>query len=110
MTSVVVGELFNAVAFTGAGFLFSKLNGQGYKEEVKGHNQALEELAEAKEKFYESEVKRRNDEARRRAEILDANNDIEEKNEALEDLRNLTRLVDDSASRNWKITINRRTK
>ena len=32
MTSVVVGGLFNAVAFAGAGFLFSKLNGQGYKD------------------------------------------------------------------------------
>jgi hypothetical protein len=51
MTSVVVGGLFNAVAFAGAGFLFSKLNGQGYKEEVKRHNQALEKLAKAKEKF-----------------------------------------------------------
>jgi hypothetical protein len=54
MTSVVVGGLFNAVAFAGAGFLFSRLNGQGYKEEVKRHNQALEKLAKSKEKFYES--------------------------------------------------------
>jgi hypothetical protein len=98
MTSVVVGGLFNAVAFARAGFLFSKLNGQGYKEEVKRHNQALEKLAKAKEKFYESAVKRRDDEARRRAEILDANKDIEETNRALEDLRNFTRLMDDSAS------------
>ena len=98
MTSVVVGGLFNAVAFAGAGFLFSKLNGQGCKEEVKRHNQALEKLAKAKEKFYESEVKRRNDEARRRAEILDANKDIEETNRALEDLRDFTRLTHDSAS------------
>jgi uncharacterized protein YukE len=97
MTSVVVGGLFNAVAFAGAGFLFSKLNGQGYKEEVKRHNQALEKLAKAKEKFYESEVKRRNDEARRRAEILDANKDIEETNRALEDLRDYTRLMDSTA-------------
>ena len=98
MTSVVVGGLFNAVAFAGAGFLFSKLNGQGYKEEVKRHDQALEKLAKAKEKFYESEVKRRNDEARRRAEILDANKDIEETNRALEDLRDYTRLMDSTAS------------
>jgi hypothetical protein len=98
MTSVVVGGLFNAVAFAGAGFIFSKLNGQGYKEEVKRHNQALEKLAKAKETFYESEVKRRNDEARRRAQILDANKDIEETNRAMEDLRNFTRLMDDSAS------------
>jgi hypothetical protein len=98
MTSVVVGGLFNAVAFAGAGFLFSKLNGQGYKEEVKRHNQALEKLAKAKEKFYESEVKRRNDEARGRDEILDANMDIEETNRALEDLRDYTRLMDSTAS------------
>jgi phosphoribosylformylglycinamidine (FGAM) synthase-like amidotransferase family enzyme len=65
MTSVVVGGLFNAVDFAGAGFIFSKLNAQGYKEEVKRHNQALEKLAKAKEKFFESELKRRNDEARR---------------------------------------------
>jgi hypothetical protein len=97
MTSVVVGGLFNAVAFAGAGFLFSKLNGQGYKE-VKRHNQALEKLAKAKEKFYESEVKRRNDEARRRDEILDANKDIEETNRALGDLRDYTRLMDNTAS------------
>jgi uncharacterized protein YukE len=94
----LLGGLFNAVAFAGAGFLFSKLNGQGYKEEVKRHNQALEKLAKAKEKFYESEVKRRNDEARRRAEILDVNKDIEETNRALEDLRNFTRLMNESAS------------
>ncbi|CAB3983140.1 Hypothetical predicted protein [Paramuricea clavata] len=97
MTSVVAGGLFNAVAFAGARFLFSKLNGQGYKEEVKRHNQALDKLAKAKEKFYESEVKRRNDETRRRPEILDANKDIEDTNRALEDLRDFTRLMDDSA-------------
>ena len=98
MTSVVVGGLFNAVAFAGAGFLFSKLNGQGYKEEVKRHNQALEKLAKAREKFYESKVKRRNDEARRRAEILDANKDIAETNRALEDLSDYNRLMDSTAS------------
>ncbi|CAB3979085.1 Hypothetical predicted protein [Paramuricea clavata] len=90
--------LFNAMAYAGAGFLFLKLNRQGYKEEVKRYNQALEKLAKANEKFYESELKRTNDEARRRAEIVDANKDIEETNRALEDLRNFTRLMDDSTS------------
>ena len=65
---------------------------------MKRHNQVLEKLAKAKEKFYESELKRRNDEARRRAEILDANKDIEETNRALEDLRDFTRFMNDSAS------------
>ncbi|CAB4004013.1 Hypothetical predicted protein [Paramuricea clavata] len=89
-----VGGLFNAVAFAGAGFLFSHLNQNGYKEEVKRHNHALEELAAAKDKFYESEVKRRNDELRRRQEILDANHDIEETNKALDVLRNYNRPQD----------------
>ncbi|CAB3987897.1 Hypothetical predicted protein [Paramuricea clavata] len=78
----------------GAGFLFSHLNQNGYKEEVKRHNHALEELAAAKEKFYESEVKRRNEEIRRRQEILDANHDIEETNKALDALRNYNRRQD----------------
>ena len=68
------------------------------REEVKRHNQALEKLAKAKEKCYESEVKRTNDEAGRRAEILDANKDIDETNRALEDLRDFTKLMNDSAS------------
>ncbi|CAB3977414.1 Hypothetical predicted protein [Paramuricea clavata] len=88
--TIVVGGLFNA----GAGFLFSHLNQNGYKEEVKRHNRALEELAAAKEKFYESEVKRRNEELRRRQEILDANHDIEETNKALDALRNYNRQQD----------------
>ncbi|CAB4044641.1 Hypothetical predicted protein, partial [Paramuricea clavata] len=50
-SSVVIAYLKDK----GAGFLFSHLNQNGYKKEVKRHNHALEELAAAKEKFYESE-------------------------------------------------------
>ncbi len=35
MTSVVVGGLFNAFAFAGAGYLFQKFNKDGYDEETK---------------------------------------------------------------------------
>ncbi|CAB3978760.1 Hypothetical predicted protein [Paramuricea clavata] len=59
MTSVVVGGLFNAVAFAGAGFLSSKLNHGGYEDEMKRHNRALEKLAKAKEKWYESQVEKK---------------------------------------------------
>ena len=55
----VVGGLFNAVAFAGAGFLFSKLNHSGYEKEIKRHNEAMEKLSEAKEKWYEDQVKRK---------------------------------------------------
>ena len=44
MASVVAGGLFNAVAFAGAGFLFSHLNKSGYEAEAKRHNKALEQL------------------------------------------------------------------
>ena len=34
------------MAFAGAGFLLSKLNHNGYEDEIKRHNKALEDLAE----------------------------------------------------------------
>ena len=57
----VVGGLFNAVAFAGAGarFLFSKLNHTGYEKEIKRHNEAMEQLSRDKEKWYENQVKRK---------------------------------------------------
>ena len=53
----VVGGLFNAVAFAGAGFLFSKLNHSGYEKEIKRHNEAMEKLSQDKEKWYENQIK-----------------------------------------------------
>ncbi|CAB3982834.1 Hypothetical predicted protein [Paramuricea clavata] len=87
MTSVVVGGLFNAVAFAGAGFLFSKLNHSGYKDEMKRHNKALEKLAKAKEKWYESQVEKKNRIAILRQELADAKSDMEVTNRALDSLR-----------------------
>ncbi|CAB3977327.1 Hypothetical predicted protein [Paramuricea clavata] len=94
-----------SLAVAGSSFAVAYLKDKGYvpkvieriQEEIKRHNHALEELAEAKEKFYESEVKRRNQELRRRQEILDANHDIEETNKALDELKNYTRKMDLSA-------------
>jgi uncharacterized protein HemX len=87
MTSVVVGGLFNAVAFAGAGFLFSKLNHGGYEDEIKRHNRALEKLAKAKEKWYESQVEKKNRIAILRQELTDAKSDMEATNHALDSLR-----------------------
>ena len=53
MAQIVVGGIFNAIAFSAAGFLFSKLNHQGYEYEMKRHNKALELLQKSKEDFYE---------------------------------------------------------
>lgn len=87
MTNVVVGGLFNAVAFAGAGYLFSKLNHRGYEKEMKRHNKALEELATAKEKWYERQVEKKNKIALLRQELNDANKDLGAVNKALHALR-----------------------
>ena len=59
MASVVAGGLFNAVAFAGAGYVFHKLDKKGYKDEMKRHNLAMEQLKAAQEKWYEKLSKKR---------------------------------------------------
>ena len=82
----VVGGLFNAVAFAGAGFLFSKLNHTGYEKEIKRHNLALEKLAKDKQIWYGSQMKRKEEMERLRMELSDANADINQTNKSLENL------------------------
>ena len=82
----VAGGLFNAIAFAGAGFLFSKLNHTGYEKEIKRHNEAMEKLSEAKEKWYEEQVKRKEEIERLRQQLSDANADINRTNTALKTL------------------------
>ena len=83
MTSIVAGGIFNAVAFAGAGFLFSKLNHNGYEDEIKRHNKALEDLAKAKQAWTERETARKNKILRLRLERADADKDFERANRAL---------------------------
>ena len=83
MARVVAGGIFNAVAFAGAGFLFSKLNHQGYDDEMKRHNKALEDLAKANQAWSEREVPRKNRIAKLRLKLGDANTDFEKTNRAL---------------------------
>ena len=85
MAGMVFGGLFNAVAFAGAGFLFSKLNHSGYQDEIKRHNLALEQLSIAKQKWYEKEVARKNDIEVKRHQLIEANMDIKTTNKALVD-------------------------
>ena len=72
MASVVVGGLFNALAFVGFDFLFSKLNHSGYEAEIKRHNRVLEDLARTKETWYENEVAKRDRIQQLRMELSDA--------------------------------------
>ena len=86
MAGMVVGGLFNAFAFAGAGFLFSKLNHSGYKDEIKRHNLALEQLSVAKQEWYEKEVARKNTIEAKRHQLVEANMDLKITNRALQEL------------------------
>ena len=80
----VVGGLFNAVAFAGAGFLSSKLNHTGYEKEIKKHNEAMEKLSRDKEKWYENQIRRKEKMEELRQQLSDANADI---NKSFENLK-----------------------
>ena len=58
MASVVAGGLFNAIAFAGAGYVFHKLDKNGYEKEMKRHDEAMEKLNAEKEKWYERTVEK----------------------------------------------------
>ena len=94
MASMVVGGLFNAFAFAAAGFLFSKLNHSGYKDEIKRHNLALEHLSKAKQEWYEEEVSRKNKIEEKRHQLVEANKDINTTNAALNALDHLNRVME----------------
>ena len=87
MASVVAGGLFNAIAFAGAGYVFHKLDKNGYEKEMKRHNEAMEKLSREKEKWYEKTVEKKNKIALLRQKLLDADKDLDRGNEALHQLR-----------------------
>ena len=87
MASVVAGGLFNAIAFAGAGYVFHKLDKNGYEKEMKRHDEAMEKLSEEKEKWYEKTVEKKNKIALLRQKLLDADKDLDRGNEALHNLR-----------------------
>ena len=94
MASMVIGGLFNAFAFAGAGYLFNKLNHNGYKDEIKRHNLALEHLSEAKQEWYEEEVSRKNRVEEKRHQLVEANKDINVTNASLRALDHLNRVME----------------
>ena len=94
MTSIVAGGILNAVAFAGAGFLFSKLNHNGYEDEIKRRNKALEDLAKAKQAWVERETARKNKITRLRLERADADKDFERANRALRFLQKVKKAAD----------------
>ena len=79
---MVAGGIFNAFAFAGAGYLFKMINSDGYGEEIKRHNLAMEQLARARQEWNQKEIELRQ-------ERSDANEDFKEINKSLKDYKTL---------------------
>ena len=86
MAGVVTGGLFNTIAFVGAGYVFHKLDKNGYEKVMEQHNRAMETLSAEKEKWYERTVEK-NRIALLRQKLQDANKDLDDANDALHNLR-----------------------
>jgi Skp family chaperone for outer membrane proteins len=93
MASAVAGGLFNAFAFAGAGYLFKIFDKNGYAEEAKRHNMAMEALTAEREKYLEKVTDRRNKVAQLREELAEANNDLKSTNQSLELVRRINELT-----------------
>ncbi len=66
----------NAFAFAGAGYLFKMINSDGYSEEIKRHNLAMEQLTKAQQKWNEKEIEEERKVRELRQEKSDANEDL----------------------------------
>ena len=85
---MVAGGLFNA--FTGAGYLFKMINSDGYGEEIKRHNLAMEQLARARQEWKQKEIEQRRKQLELCQERSVANQDFKEINKSLKDYKTIT--------------------
>ncbi len=92
---MVAGGIFNVFAFAGAGYLFKIINSDGYGEEIKRNNLAMEQLARARQEWNQKEIKQREKIAELRQERSDDNEDFKEINKSLKDYKKVTTLVFD---------------
>ena len=90
MAGTIGGSLWAAFAFSGAGYLFRLIDKNGYSEEIKRHNKAMEDLSRAREKWYEEETRRKDGIAEKRQELIETHQDMNMVNKALSGLRNIS--------------------
>ena len=102
MAGVMAGGLFNAIAFAGAGYVFHKLDKNGYEKEMERHNRAMERFS-AEEKWYERAVEKKNKIALLRQKLQDANKDLDDANDALHNLRMALEDLQDHEAREPKL-------
>ena len=85
MASMVAGGIFNA--FAGAGYLFKIINSDGYGEEIKRHNLAMEQLTRARQEWNQKEIEQRRKQLEFCQEQSDANEDFKEINKSLKNYK-----------------------
>ncbi len=90
---MVAGGLFNAFAFTGAGYLFQKFNKDRYGEETKRHDLAMEKLNKAQQEWDQKDIEQLEKVANLRQERSDADADFGKINKSLKDYEKVTTLV-----------------
>ena len=76
-----------------AGFLFKYFDKNGYAEEAKRHNLAMEKLTEDREKYIERLTDRKNKLMEMREELSKPNSDIKSTNQALELVKRIQELT-----------------
>ncbi len=90
---MVAGGVFNAFAFAGAGYLFRMINKDGYAEEIKRHDLAMEQLAIAKQKWSQKEIEQRDKQRELHQERIDVNEDFSNINKSLKNYKKVNDLV-----------------
>ncbi len=73
-----------AGAFAGAGYLFKMINSDGYSEETKRHNLAMEQLTRAQQEWNRKEIKEERKACELYQERSDANKDFDDINKSFE--------------------------
>ncbi len=86
---MVAGGLFNAFAFDGAGHLFKMINSDGYSEEIKRHNLAMEQFTRAQQKWNQKEIEEERRVHELRQEKSDANEDFSDINKSLKNYKKI---------------------
>ncbi|CAB4002865.1 Hypothetical predicted protein [Paramuricea clavata] len=89
----------------GAGYLFKMFDKNGYAEEAKRHNLAMENLTAEREKYLEDVTDRRNRIAQLRDELADTNRDIKSTNQSLELVRRINELTRKAMPRKPQLVI-----
>ena len=103
MAGVLAEGLFNAIAFAGAGYVFQRLDKNGYEKEMERHDRTMENLSVEKENWYKRTVEKKNRIALLRQELLDADKDLDDANDALHDLRVALEDLQDHEAREPKL-------